>query len=634
VRSSLFVSLRAAAAGAGLAAALAAARPVAAQDGPEPDDPPRVRREVSVVASRLDDAPPTAVVRVVSREEIDALPGAHTVPDVLRSILGVDVRRRGPGGVQADVGIRGGDFNGTLVLVDGQPANDPQSNHLSFDLDVPVAAIERIEVLAGPGSAVWGSNPIGGAVNIVTRAGALGRAAVQLEGRYAHGTQSLDQGGARLAVRVAEPVTIGVDWWRAEASGFREDTEAASEILRLSSRWDTGKGPVTLGLGIAERRFGAYAFYGTAFPNQQESTRTRTAALGGSLALGGFTLTPSVSVRAHHDDFVLDRGNPSFYENLSDTVTSTARVSVSHAALGGSVAAGVEGGRDAIASSNLGEHARNRGAVFAEFARAWDVAAPGSGGFRLGLRADSYEDYGSRVSPYAGVTVRVAPPLTLRASFGTSFRVPTFTELFYRDPQSAGNPGLEPETAWSVDAGVKLAAGPLGLDAGYFHRDATNLIDFVRTPGDPVFHARNVLSAVTDGIEVSAAWERGRPAFLSTLSVQAAWIFSDLAALSASAGGAAEGRYVLDPLHVKTDAVVGLALPASLGLTARLTYFSRPSFADGVWLLSSRLSWQAFQGRILELFLEGENLGNVRYEDVPGVPLPGRTALAGFNLTW
>ena len=181
---------------------------------------------------------------------------------------------------------------------------------------------------------------------------------------------------------------------------------------------------------------------------------------------------------------------------------------------------------------------------------------------------------------------------------------------------------------------MKATAGPLDLDAGWFHRDATNLIDFVRTAGDPVFHARNVLSAVTDGIEVSASWERARPVFLSTLSVQAAWNFTDLAALSAAAGGAAEGRYVLDPLHVKVDALVGLALPVSLGLTARLSYFSRPSFADGVWLLSSRLSWQAFQGRILELFVEGENLGDVRYEDVPGVPLPGRTALVGFNLTW
>ncbi len=617
-----------------LAASMAFPISAAAQDALEEDEPPRVRREPSAVASRLEDAPATAVVRIVTREEIDALPGARSVPDVLRSILGVDVRRRGPGGVQADVGVRGGDFNGTLVLVDGQPANDPQSNHFSFDLDVSVAAIERIEVLAGPGSFVWGSSAIAGAVNIVTRGGDLGRAAVQLEGRYAHGTQALDEGGARLAVRVAEPVTVGVDWWRAETTGFRDDTESATDILRVSGRWDTGKGPVTLGLGIAQRAFGAYAFYGATFPNQQESTRTRTATLAGVLTLGGFTLSPAVFLRAHHDDYLLDRDDPSLYENVSDSVTGTARIAATHAALGGSVALGVEGGRDTVRSTNLGDHGRSRGAVFAEFARAWDGALPGAGGFRAGLRVDAIEGYGSRASPYAGAMWRIAPPFALHASFGTSFRAPTFAELYLHDPQNAGNPALEPETAWTADAGVTSAAGPLDLEAGYFHRDATNLIDFVRTADDAVFRARNVREAVTDGIEVSAAWGRGRPAFLSALSIQAAWVFADLAALSAAAGGATEGRTVLDPLHVKTDLVVGLALPVSLGLNARATYLSRPSFADGVWLLSARLSWQAFQGRILEFFAEGENLGNTRTEEVPGVPLPGRTALAGFNLTW
>jgi vitamin B12 transporter len=608
--------------------------PAAAQDAPEEDEPPRVRREVTAVASRLEDAPATAVVRVVTREEIDALPGARSVPDILRSVLGMDVRRRGPGGVQADVGVRGADFNGTLVLVDGQPANDPQSNHLSFDLDVPVAAIERIEILAGPGSAVWGSNAVGGAVNIVTRGASLGRAAMQLETRYAHGTQSLDQSVARLAVRVAEPVTVGVDWSRAETAGFRDDTESATEILRVSGRWDSGSGPVTLGLGIAQRAFGAYAFYGTTYPNQQESTRTRTATLAGALTFGGFTLSPAVFVRAHHDDFVLDRADPSLDENVHDAVAVTARFAVTHAALGGSVAFGAEGGRDAVRSTSLGDHGRARGAVFAEFARPWDGAAPGAGGLRAGLRVDAIDGYGSRASPYAGATWRIAPPLTLRASFGTSFRAPTFAELYASDPQTAGSATLAPETAWTADAGLTWTAGPLDLDAGYFHRNAMNLIDFVRTADDAVFRARNIREAVTDGIELSAAWGRGRPAFLSALSIQAAWVFADLAALSAAAGGATQGRYAFDPLHLKMDAVVGLALPVSLGLNARATYVSRPSFARGVWLLSSRLAWQAFQGRILELFVEGENLGNTRYEDVPGVPLPGRTALAGFNLTW
>ncbi len=149
----------------------------------------------------------------------------------------------------------------------------------------------------------------------------------------------------------------------------------------------------------------------------------------------------------------------------------------------------------------------------------------------------------------------------------------------------------------------------------------------MRTADDPVFRARNVRKAVTDGVEASAAWARGRPGVpFDSLAPGRLGLHGPRGALAAAAGGAVEGRYVLDPLHVKVDAQAGLALPVSLALTARVSYFSRPSFTDGVWLLSSRLAWQAFQGRILEVFLEGENLGNVRYEDVPGVPLPGRTA--------
>jgi len=143
-----------------------------------------------------------------------------------------------------------------------------------------------------------------------------------------------------------------------------------------------------------------------------------------------------------------------------------------------------------------------------------------------------------------------------------------------------------------------------------------------------------VRDAVTDGIEASLDWSRQRPAFLTQFRVQAAYTFTDLASLSAAAGGATQGKYVLDPQHVKWDVAAGFALPLRLVVTSRLTYFSRPSLADGVWLVSARLSWQAFQGRILEFFVDGENLGDVRYEEVLGVPLPGQTLFGGFNLTW
>jgi vitamin B12 transporter len=616
--------------------ALALAGPLSGQDVPaaDPDDAPRVKQQVAVVATRLDEAPASATVRVVTRDEIAAMPGVRALPDVLMTIAGIDVRRRGPNGAQADIGIRGSDFNGTLLLVDGQPATDPESGHLSADFDVPLYAVERIEVLSGGGSSLWGSNAVGGVVNIVTRGAEMGRANMQCETRYGHGSDSLDAGGYRAAVRVSESVSAAVDWSRTENSGFRDDTESASSLLRVSGRWDSGLGPVTLGLGYASRTYGAYGFYGTAYPNQQESTRTRTATLSSTLVLGGWTLMPSAFVRAHSDDFVLERTNPAFYENLHDTVTGLLRTAARHALFGGSLAFGVEAGRETIASTNLGSHGRNRGAVFAELAHGWGDGASGTGGLNAGLRADSYEGYGARLSPYAGVSREVLPRLTLRASYGTSFRVPSFTELYYVDPQNVGNPDLRPEKAWNVEAGAAIVAGDVTFDGAFFHRHATDLIDFVRSLESDPWRARNVREAVTDGIEASLDWSRERPAFLTQFRVQAAYTFVDLASLSAAADGATQGKYVLDPLHAKWDFLAGIALPLRLGATSRLSYLSRPSFEDGVWLVSARLSWQAFQGRILEFFVDGENLGNVRYEEVPGVPLPRRTLFGGFNLTW
>jgi iron complex outermembrane receptor protein len=391
---------------------------------------------------------------------------------------------------------------------------------------------------------------------------------------------------------------------------------------------------VALGLGYASRNFGAYGFYGTTFPNQQESTRTRTVTLSSTLTLGGWTLTPSAFARAHHDDFVLDRNDPAFYENLHDTANGLVRAAARHAFLGGTIAFGVEAGRETISSTNLGSHGRDHGALFAELAHGWDPGAPAAGGLRAGLRLDGYEGYGSRLSPYAGAAWDALPRLTLRASFGTSFRVPSFTELYYVDPQNVGNPDLRPEKAWNAEVGAALAAGALTLDAAYFHRHATDLIDFVRSSSSEVWRARNVRQADTDGVEASADWARGRPPFLTLLRVQASYAFVDLASLSAAADGATQGKYVLDPLHAKWDFAAGVALPFDLSATSRLSYLSRPSFADGVWLLSTRLSWQAFQGHILEFFVDGDNLGNVRYEEVAGVPLPGRTFFGGFNLTW
>lgn len=631
----LFRPRRALAAILAASAAVLLAAPSPGQESVSDDLPPRRLSAQVSVSSRLPDSDPTATVRIITREEIESLP-VRSVPELLRALPGLDVRRRGAEGIQADVGIRGSDFNGTLILVDGMPVNDPQSNHLSMDLDVPLDGVERVEVLYGGASALYGSEAVGGVVNIVTRGADLGRSRMQCETRYAHGSSSLDAGGYRAAMKMGDMMSFALDYWRSESSGFRDDTEFQQDTVRLSGRWDTHRGMVDASFGFADRHYGAYAFYGTTYPNQKESTITRSGSLRASLDAGsGWTIAPAFTVRSHHDDYILDRDNPAFYENLHDTSRITATVAARHALWGGDLAVGGEGGRDGITSTNLGDHSRNHGALFLEYGRAFDTSTPALGAFRIGLRGDSWEGFGGRLSPRAGVSFAPLTALRLRISAGTSFRVPTFTELFYSDPQNVGNPGLAPEKAVNVEVGASVDAGPFTLDGAFFWRHGTDLIDYVRSSPTERYQARNIRSADTTGLEATLEWRRPKNAILTRLALQAAYVFANLADLSAAAGGATQGKYVLDPLHVKWDLIVSAALPSlSVSGNTRVTYFARPSFADGVWLWEARAGYHVFQGEILEFYAEGQNLGNVKYQEVPGVPLPGRTWLAGFHLTW
>lgn len=631
----LFRRRQAFAASLAAAAALLAAAPAGGQESVSDDVPPRRLAARESVSSRLQDSDPTATVRVVTREEIESLP-VRSVPELLRALPGLDVRRRGVEGMQADVGIRGSDFNGTLILVDGLAVNDPQSNHLSMDLDVPLDGVERVEILYGGASALYGSEAVGGVVNIVTRGADLGRSTMQCETRYAHGSGSLDAGGYRAAMKMGDMMSFALDYFRSESSGFRDDTEFQQDVVRLSGRWDTRKGPVDASFGFADRHYGAYAFYGTTYPNQKESTITRSGNLRASLdAGGGWTVAPAFTVRTHHDDYTLDRDDPAFYENLQDTTRITGALAARHALWGGDLAVGGEGGRDAITSTNLGNHSRNHGALFLEYGRPFDTRTPALGAFRIGLRGDSFEGFGGRLSPRAGVSFSPLSGLVLRASAGTSFRVPTFTELYYSDPQNVGNPNLAPEKAVNVEVGTSIEAGAFTLGGAFFWRHGTDLIDYVRSAPPERYQARNIRTAETKGLEATLDLRRPKNAILTRLGLQAAYIFANLADLSAAAGGATQGKYVLDPLHVKWDFIASAALPSlNVSGNTRLSYFARPSFAEGVWLWEAHAGYHVFQGEILEFYAEGQNLGNVQYQEVPGVPLPGRTWVAGFHLTW
>src|SRR6188768_4523450 len=113
----------------------------------------------------------TRTMTVITRQQIEALP-VHSIADVLRLASSIDVRARGERGVQTDFSARGAGFGQMLVLVDGVRINDTQSGHHNGDIPVPLQSVERIEVLYGPGSSLFGADAFGGTVNVITRRGA------------------------------------------------------------------------------------------------------------------------------------------------------------------------------------------------------------------------------------------------------------------------------------------------------------------------------------------------------------------------------------------------------------------------------------------------------------------------------
>ena len=136
--------------------------PAAAQD------PYRQTVVVTAATRPVDLGSTDRAIAIITREEIAALP-VSSVADVLRLLSSVDVRARGTRGVQTDFSLRGASFGQTLVLVDGQRLNDAQSGHHNGDIPVPLESVDRIEVLYGAGSSLFGADALGGTINIITR---------------------------------------------------------------------------------------------------------------------------------------------------------------------------------------------------------------------------------------------------------------------------------------------------------------------------------------------------------------------------------------------------------------------------------------------------------------------------------
>ncbi|HEY5617932.1 MAG TPA: TonB-dependent receptor [Vicinamibacterales bacterium] len=543
----------------------------------------------------------TRTLTVITRDQIERLP-VNSIADVLRLTSSIDVRARGERGVQTDFAIRGANFGQMLVLVDGIRLNDAQTGHHNGDIPVPLDAVERIEVLHGPGSSLFGADAFGGTINVITR-----RDAAPASGLIQGGSFGLVAGRGQVGFargEVRQTLAASVD----RSSGFMFERGFAT--AGISSRTSVGSRGSLLA-SYLWKDFGANGFYGPA-PSHEWTNQTLLAADHGLGGWAGWALGLNLSYRTHGDHFLYDVRRPGVAENRHR----------SHAALGAvrasrgvgnraSLTAGVEAGADWVRSSNLGNHSTRRASAFGE----WRHALSMNTQVDASMRVDHYTEFGTAWNPALGIGWWPQPTVRLRASTGRAFRVPTFTERFYSDPANWARAEVGPEAAWAGEGGADLILSESWTaSATIFGRLDHDVIDWLRPNTAERWRTYNIRDVDTVGVEISA-----RKAFGNGSFVQAGYTGLDVQAAAVTQ----LSKYVLDYAPHAVAVSASVAVPGSVQLAPRLEFKhrTRSTGTTDYALLDVRVSRRF---RMYEVRLEGSNLGDATYQEIVGVAMPGR----------
>lgn len=556
---------------------------------------------------------------VIDKGTIGSLP-VSTPDEVLEYVTGVDLRRRGGFGVQSDISIRGSSFEQVVVLVNGIKMNDAQTGHYTMDLPLSLDDIERIEILRGGSSCLYGTNAFGGVVNIITKT----PAEEKIKFGASIGEHSLSSQNITVDFP-SENTAHHFSIERRESSGDRPDTDFENLAVFLESLFNKERLPVDLNIGYAKKDYGAANFYSNLYPHQEEHTDTRFLNLKTTVDKDWFKLSPAVFYRRHWDKYILDRNRPWWYVNFHTTYTYGAEIQAELDFDKSSFISGVEAREEKITSTNLGDHKRDNEAVFAMYSfNITDISTVSAG-----LRQDYFENWGWQTMPSASANYFLTPRLKLRGAVDRLFRIPSYTELYYNSPANKGNKNLLPEKGWSYESGFDYIENDFKFSVTPFWRREKDGIDWARENSLSIWQAQNVNSINTQGIETEMAFcplLLKKKFSISSVNCGYSYIYAS------QTQQAAFTKYA--PFYLRHQANAGLNFDLPFGIKQGLTLNYKERFEQRhYFLLDSKLSKKIEKDKFdIEFFVTTTNLLNTSYGEITDVAMPGRWIEAGFNV--
>ncbi len=587
------------------------------------------------------------MVHQITKDEIKLIPVA-AIDGLLDQLAGVDIRSRGFNGTQADISLRGGTFDQVIVLLNGINITDPQTGHYNLDLPVDISNIERIEIIQGAQALLMGINPFSGAVNIVTNQNSENNVSVKLSGgSYNTFSQNIS------AFIKGRRIETSLSATNNSSDGYKPNTDYSMKDAYLQTVFRTSNaGKFDLQLAYQQKNYGAHGFYSLRFPDQYDNTRTLYGALNWNYKKDNMQFQTHAYYRGHTDKFELFRypeKTPAWYSGHNYHLTNTSGIKLNiNTQLGyGKLTAGAEIRNENILSNVLGQNSGvNVKALFEENAYYtkydnrliatifggieqkidnWDIAG--------GAVLAHTERFGMNWSGALNIGYNISDNVKIYISGNRAFRLPTFTDLYYKSVSQRSNPALKPEYATTYESGLKINHKNLNFNISGFYRSGTNLIDWIKYPDSTVWISSNLSKVNALGGELSASYNFRN-------------IFIDKISLSYSIMNMTKpntpfiSKYVLDYLRHKVNVSFQHTVYKNLKANWQGGFYDRageyilaqgsaPQSYQPAFVADFRLMWKL---KKMEFFADVRNFTNTQYADFGGLMQPGINFHAGISV--
>lgn len=586
------------------------------------------------------------LITVITQKEITQQP-INSVQDLLKNVVGLDVRQRGSNGVLSGISVRGGTFEQTAILLNGANISNPQTAHYSLSLPVNLSDIECIEIIQGPNSLYYGAGAFSGGINIITKKNSNTGLYLKTEvgmhdlfNREIRGTLQLDSSSHSLS--------LGYN----TSSGYMDNSDYQLFNALWQSHMNIEESKLNLQIGMNDKSYGANTFYSAKYPNQFDQTRAIFASIKGE-SHTRMKLIPQLYWNRHYNQFHLFRPGaenmPSWYisPNYHRTDVFGFNLTGQYKWKHGIFNLGGELRNEGIYSSVLGKKLTKPEDKYLYSDSRTNLSYSIehtylSGGFTfgVGLLANYNTAFGNDFSffPNINLSYWFDEHYKIFASWNNATRMPTFTDLYYKGETHKGNSDVQPEKSESFELGGRYTNHFIDISLTGFYMKGKFLIDWVKENPEDLWESRNLTNLNKVGLEFNSliSLKEVFP-WLSDSRLNIGYTFLN----QDKNAGELISNYVLD--YLKHKITIGFNHPIYKNISSdwqfrwqdrQGTYTKyenkEPAYESSYQpfcILDLKINWKY---RKWNIYISANNLLDICYYDLGNIPQPGLWLMGGM----